>query len=373
MRRRSSLTCAYFTAAQRCRSQSGKRRPREPPRNPSCRSNLGAQGKDTVFGAAMPQASYGDVELAVAAHDFIATVTVTGSRTQSEARATKLGAFTVFDLTRQRLGRSTVLHLPRSDFRYLHFRITGPLAPASITGLSLLRLPQEEPTYATVAQAARIKEENRRTVIEFAVPAHVPVDRALFTPGPEPRSFSRDVTVSAMPASPPSETADAEPPQPRTFSGTLLRLHTVEDGQKIDEERLALDTPYGEQERPSRWTVSVENGDDAPLPLASVRLEMLERKVCFEPGSRNGYALFYGDPMLPAPQYDYAALHASTTPTPMAVAGAEQLNGEYRPRPDARPFTERHPALLWTALAGVILLLGCIALRSSRKTSSPPS
>jgi hypothetical protein len=36
-----------------------------------------------------------------------------------------------------------------------------------------------------------------------------------------------------------------------------------------------------------------------------------------------------------------------------------------------RPFTEKHPALLWAILGAVILLLGLIALRSV-KTAIPP-
>ena len=105
--------------------------------------NLGQRGGQTVFDAAMPEANYSDIQLAVTGQNFIATVTVSGSQAESGSRETKLGAYTIFDLTRQKLGRSTVLHLPESDFRYLHFRIAGPLAPESINGLSVMRLPAE--------------------------------------------------------------------------------------------------------------------------------------------------------------------------------------------------------------------------------------
>ena len=75
------------------------------------------------------------------AHDFIATVVVSGSQTETGSAETKLGTYTIFDLTRQKLGRSTVLHLPESDFRYLHFRVVGPISPDNIAGLSVERLP----------------------------------------------------------------------------------------------------------------------------------------------------------------------------------------------------------------------------------------
>src|SRR5208337_2334915 len=87
--------------------------------------NLGARGGQTVFDAELPGTHYSDLQLDVTAQNFIATVTVTGSLTKDGNAETKLGAYTIFDLTRQKLGRSTVLHLPESDFPFLHFRIAG--------------------------------------------------------------------------------------------------------------------------------------------------------------------------------------------------------------------------------------------------------
>jgi hypothetical protein len=46
--------------------------------------------------------------------------------------------------------------------------------------------------------------------------------------------------------------------------------------------------------------------------------------------------------------------------------GPEEPNPAHQARPDGRPFTERHPALLWIALILVIAMLGGIALRSAK-------
>jgi hypothetical protein len=54
----------------------------------------------------------------------------------------------------------------------------------------------------------------------------------------------------------------------------------------------------------------------------------------------------------------------------MATLGAEMANAAYQPRPDERPFTEKHPALLWAALIVVIALLGAVALRSFKATEA---
>ena len=101
--------------------------------------NLGKSEGQTVFDAEMPDGTYSDIQLEVSGHDFLATVTVSGNQAKGGGSRTKLGSFTIFDLTRQRLGRSTVLHLPESDFRYLHFQIAGPVAPENVTGLSVTR------------------------------------------------------------------------------------------------------------------------------------------------------------------------------------------------------------------------------------------
>lgn len=333
--------------------------------------NLGMQGKQTVFDAAMPEGSYSDLDLDIAAQDFIATVTVSGSHAQAGGE-TRLGSYTIFDLTRQKLGRSTVLHLPESNFGYLHFQITGPITPANITGLTVERLPESQPRYQPVAQSAQGLQENHATVFELTVPAHVPVDRLILAPGSEPAMFSRDVRIAVEPtlAKPANDEADL-PPEPSIYTGNLLRLHSTQDGHRIDEERLALDAPTAGFATPAKWTIRIENGDDVPL-VGSIQLQMLERELCFATAGNARYTLFYGDPALPAPVYDYSALFSLQTNAARATAGAEQRNPIYQSRPDQRPFTEKHPGLLWAALIAVIALLGGIALRSSPRTNRSP-
>jgi hypothetical protein len=145
-------------------------------------------------------------------------------------------------------------------------------------------------------------------------------------------------------------------------------VHTVQNGHHIDEELLTIDAPRAEFETPSKWTITIENGDDAPLKVDSVLLQMLERDLCFENAGSGNYALYYGDAALSAPRYDYATLFTPQSDAPKAALGAELANAAFEPRPDERAFTERHPALLWVALVLVILLLGVIALSSVKRT-----
>jgi hypothetical protein len=340
--------------------------PTEGTEKPIAPLNLGVRGGQTVFDAELPGTHYSDLLLDVTAKNFIATVTVSGSKTPAGSPETRLGAYTIFDLTQQKLGRSTVLHLPESDFPYLHFRVAGPLSPENINGLSVERLPAGQPRYTTVAEVSQLKQKPRSSIVEFTVPAHVPVDRIVFTPGASAAFFSRDVSISVAAVIPLKESDGAEAQQPVVASGNLLRMHREQDGHRIDEERLAIDAPVVDFDMPARWTVTIDNGDDAPVAFSSVRLEMLERTLCFEAAAHANYMLYYGDSALPAPRYDYAALFTAQANASTATAEPEQPNPAYEPRPDERPFTEKHPGLLWTALIAVIALLGAIALRSRK-------
>jgi hypothetical protein len=42
------------------------------------------------------------------------------------------------------------------------------------------------------------------------------------------------------------------------------------------------------------------------------------------------------------------------------------MNAAYTGRPDDRPWSERHPAVLWAAIVTAVLILGAIALKSMR-------
>jgi len=331
--------------------------------------NLGTVAGQTTFDATMPEGSYSDILLDVSGENFIATVTVTGSHDQT-SMATRLGAFTIFDLKDQKLGRSTVLHLPPSDFRYLHFMIIGPIKPEQVGGLSIEASPRSEQAWTVVAQSPQIAQKGHETVAQFTLPAHVPVERVQFVVGDATKNFSREVTVRTDAVSSAPLRTDEEPPQPAMATGNLLRMHGVQAGHRIDEENLAIDVAGADfADAATTWTVTIENGDDPPLAIRDVRLEMAERRLCFDRAQVASYSLVYGDAALSAPRYDYATLFAPEKNPSLAQLGPERLNPEYRPRPDDRPFTEKHPALLWAGLILVIVVLGGVALRTAKTTT----
>jgi len=172
--------------------------------------------------------------------------------------------------------------------------------------------------------------------------------------------------VRVQPVLPAHPGTDEQMAAPAETSGTLLRLHTVRDGHPIDEEQLAVDAPAADDRDATRWTITIDNGDDVPLGIETVQLEMTERKLCFDAAAGATYTLMYGDAAVAAPRYDYATLFAPDAHATVATPGPEQANPEYASRPDTRPFTERHPALLWIALLLVVIVLGGVALRTAK-------
>jgi hypothetical protein len=138
-------------------------------------------------------------------------------------------------------------------------------------------------------------------------------------------------------------------------------------GREIRQEQLSVPATLGSNMQSAATVeVAVDNGDDTPLPVNAVRLEMRQRKICFDISSRQPLTLYYGDPALTAPQYDYARLFSPSDTMQTAQLGPEQLNPSYRDRPDSRPLTERHPHLLWVVLLVVICILAILAIRSSK-------
>lgn len=332
--------------------------------------NLGKKAGQTAFDVAMPTTGYSDIELDVKAQDFLASVQVTASKSLSDNDQTDLGSFTIFDFTKQKLGRSTVLHLPQSNFALLHFRIQGSIVPENIAGLTINRAPLRKTIYTLVAESNQSKTTGRTTQILFNLPAHTPVDRIEFLTGAEPENFSRDVTVRVKEVPQKLSTGEDAPQHEAQSAGSILRLHRLAEGHRIDEERLAIDAPFINFDRPSTWTIEIANRDDAPLPITAVRLEMQQRQLCFDALANKNYNLYYGDSALTPPQYDYAQLFTIHEDAALVKLAAEQPNPLYEPRPDTRPFTDRHPALLWIVLVLVVALLGVFAIKSSKPNPS---
>jgi len=340
--------------------------------------HLAAHGRAVDFDLAMPLRPYTEVDLDLAGQDFRAIAVVSGARAPGSPTATPLGSFNLFDLTTQHLSRNTALHLQESSFPFLHITLTASSAvprafqatPQMVRGASVPPSREAQTLFIVAAQTSDLQQQHDahggQTVAHLHLPQRVPIERVSVTlaPGPHP-NFSREIRVS-------SHTLSSIPAAPAD-SGDLVdgvirqvKLHT--GSRPIDDVELSIPATLGANlQQPAEVEVAINNGDDPPIPISSVQLEMRRRSLCFQAPAAQQLTLFYGDPDLPAPAYDLARTYTPSARSAVAQLGPEVPNPAWQPRPDVRPYTERNPHLLWIALLIAVCILALVAFRASKK------
>ncbi|MEO7030026.1 MAG: hypothetical protein ABI147_11555 [Acidobacteriaceae bacterium] len=336
--------------------------------------NLGRKGAAIVFDLAMPQRAYTEVVLDLAGKDFYAIAKVSGADWIG-ARRTDLGQFVLFDLRSRRLSRSTTLALQESSFAVLHVEMTVMRAPggdAKTLGPGMVRGAVVPPSreaqrlYTTVAETGTIIVKGRESLARIDVAAHVPVERVSFVLQPDfAKNFSREVRAAAR-SSLTQDSSDAD-----IVSGEIrrVRLPVNATGEEIRSEQFSVEALLAANLRSDAVVdVAVENGDDAPLPLRAVQLQMRQRKICFDAQRGAQYVLRYGDvEPVRSPVYNYARLFRASATAAAATLGPETPNPQFRRETRRRSYKERHPEVLWVALLIAIGVLGTVALHNARR------
>ncbi len=297
---------------------------------------------------------YNRVTLRLEAQNFISRAAVYGLNELRGGSALHLGTFTVYNLAREQLGANTTLKLPDSSFRYLRVTLPG-VAPEHVRGATVEHLEETKTAWVEVAAEPRITQSGKATVVTWDSPHNVPLDRIVFDVRPDQVNFRRAAAVW-------------HPDGYELTHGQLSRVHLQRDGRLVEAEDLTLNVP---ETHAASFRVVIENGDDPPLGITAVHPLSVERRVYFDPSGRPSLRLYYGDPALNAPTYDYAKLFARDAQAAFAELGPGAHNSVFTGRPDTRPWTERHAAVLWIVLVLAILTLGAIAVRSLR--GFPPS
>jgi len=363
--------------------------PQQPDSDTAQIRNLGLRGNNIVFDLEMPNRPYTDVTLNLAGQDFIATATVSGTRDPNYSNQTSLGDFTLFDLTTQHLSRSTTLHLQETILPYLHIELAVSPAPGAgpftaspqmlqqmVLGVTVPPSREAQSLYTTAAQTTTITQRGHQSIATFNLPQRIPIERvSVDIPATYKANFSRDVRIFDHPLNPPdtpetsaiSDTSDIPVPASENLAGTIFRVHLIQSGREIRQQQLTVPATLGSNMQSAATVeVAIDNGNDTPIPFAAIRLEMRQRKLCFDAPTAEPLTLFYGDPSLTVPQYDYARLFSPSAEIHTAQLGPEQLNPAYRDRPDQRPLTERRPHLIWIVLLAVICILATVAIHSSK-------
>jgi hypothetical protein len=308
------------------------------------------QGKTQFLIDMSGLAEYDHVQLKLDTKDFVAHALIEGQDEPHARTWSNLGSTILYDLSRDHLGSNMVVRIPRSTYRYLRLTIDGPISPRDVQGAVSEMAEEHLAVWRDVSATPAQSQSGKDTVFNFSVPKDIAVERVTFAVAPEATNFWREVEIR--------DEKDAW-----LGSGEIERVHMVRGGEKIDTEQLDVRLSENGHEK---FRVIVHNGDDRPLNFTDAQLQQLERRVYFEVPAPEALVLYYGDEDLNSPAYDYSRLFLQAKNATAATLGPESANPGFTTRPDRRPWSERHPAILWIAIVAAVLGLGSVALRSMR-------
>ncbi len=316
--------------------------------------NLGSVDGRTQFDLDMSNLETGEIgeydriRLQLDAKDFVVTASLAGSNRVDEKSATHLPPATLYDFSREELGSNPVLKLPPSSFRYVHVKLSAGISPAQVKGASVYNLQETKALWTSVGSCGAPSQAARTTVIICNSPLRAPVDRVRFRVDPRQVNFRRAVVLS-----------DASDRHYGT-GGEITRVRMNRGGSTVVSDE--MDVRIGGASS-GRLQVTVDNGDNPPLSIFGVELLSVERRVYFDPQGRSLLKLYYGDGKLGAPVYDYARFFKADPSAARAELGPGTHNEAYRGRPDDRPWSERHKAVLWMAMLLAVTVLAVLAIR----------
>ena len=318
--------------------------------------NLGSAGGHTEFDLDIGGVrQYDRVRLELDGKNFINGTQIQGRQTANDPSGTDLGSSTLYDFTTEGLGSNFVLKFPTSSFPYLHVRMSPGITPKQVKRAFTSTFSETKAAWSTAGECKPMPGGSKESLFECALLDRVPVERLAFDLPANAVNFNRTVVVS-----------DEKGNEIERASISRVRLNR--GGQSVTSDDLTIDI-YSRTA--SAVKVAIENGDDKPLPMEQVRPLAVERRVYFDPGGRAAVQLYYGDAKIDSPTYDYARFFQQSPNAAIAQLGSPGANSEFMSRPDDRPWSERHQVVLWIAMLAAVVVLGALALRGMKGTSSP--
>ena len=318
--------------------------------------NLGKVGEHTEFDLDMGQiAEYDRIRLQLDAKNFVVTASLAGSNALGGRPSVQLPPATLYDFTHEELGSNYVLKLPASSFRYLHVQLSAGISPQQVKAATVYNLQETKASWSGVGSCGTPAQMLRTTVINCEWPLKVPLDRVRFEVDTRQINFRRAVTLT--------ESAGRY-----ESSGEITRVRLNRAGTTVVSEE--MDVRVAGQSS-GRITITVDNGDNPPLAIAAVQLLSVERRVYFDPQGKSQLRVYYGDPKLEAPVYDFAHFFHADPAAVRAELGPGTHNQAYTGRPDDRPWSERHKAVLWLAMLVAVAVLAGLAIRGLRTEAAP--
>jgi hypothetical protein len=297
---------------------------------------------------------YDRITLTLGAKNYVAHAKVEGQDDPHGKRWADLGTTTLFDLSDEKLGHNSTLQIPASTYKYLRVTLDGLVKPSDIrSGTAGIERAQEA-VWRELNIEPKQTQEGKDTILTFSVLEKVPVERVMFSIDPAQGNFQREIQMQTGKGL-------------TLRAGEISRIHIQRNGGKIDVDQTALTLSATSD---GQLRAIIHNGDDAPLRITRARVQQYERRIYFDSDAGASLGLYYGDQKLEAPVYDYAKLFQSDARAGQVQMRAEEANSVYSGRPDDRPWSERHPAVLWAAILAAVAILGGIAVRSIKTASS---
>lgn len=261
---------------------------------------------------------------------------------------------------RENLEGSQTINYSENNARYLRLRIQEPAHQFPVTGVDVFasKAVQKEalvtgavPLVAMLPPDANGLPSQTQWTVDLGS-ATIPVAELNFET--DQSDFYRAVRILTS--------ADQKEWQ---FAGGG-EVYRYAAGAKTEE---SLRVPCYENRGARYWRVEILNGNDAPLSSTRMSVAMRLQFVIFRPRENRVYRLLTGNARASTPQYDLArTLRIQPSDELMKLTlGPEEATSNYV---DPRPFSERHPNLLWLALGFAIVLLSYAALRALRTPQS---
>jgi hypothetical protein len=298
--------------------------------------------------------------LSLSGDNFRRRVMVEGRQRREPEWETLVDTAYVFAVPGTPPTRYETVPLPENNHRFLRVTVyNGDDDPERIEILDAWVRPETRRRPREIALAARVSRrehpQDRETHLVIDLGARHQPFRALVLDVKDPQFFRSAVVEARVD----SDGASAAPLAWRYLSEAVAYRYE-EDGQV--RESLRLDV----RGRERTLRVRIRNQDDRPLDTVGVTVMVPVERVVFDAEAGRKYRLTYGQADRAAPVYDLArtagdaALYAARAqpvrlldPVPLATAP-----------PPPVPWTERHPALLWSGLIAVAGALGGLTWRA---------
>lgn len=251
------------------------------------------------------------------------------------------------------------VHYSENNARFLRVRVLDGEKRFTVLGVNVMYNTSVAPERTRMGSALEVDLNSPAGKSVWTIDSgdsRFPVSEVRFDV-PPPSEFSRAVEVQLS--------DDQEEWRPLA-EGEIYRFgHGA-----AEQEQLGVAIPSGMT--PARFCrLTIENRSDSPLPDVTAQFYLTPEHVVFEQQPGRTYRLIYGRPEATLARYDLERRVNENQREQAAVGtvGPEEMNPDWS---DPRPWTEKYDFALWIALSIAVFLIGLTAIRSLRRSASPP-